>query len=243
LFKAATGVTPKVYAAALRDRRTRDALQHRATVTQAIYDAGYSSSGRFYEGADARLGMTPSAYRGGGAGTAIRFAVGECVLGSILVAQTERGVCAILLGDNPQALLDDLTRRFPQATLLGGDAKFESLIAAVVGMVENPAMPIDLPLDIRGTAFQRRVWEALRRIPAGTTATYAEIARRVGAPSATRAVAQACGANPLAVAVPCHRVVRTGGALAGYRWGIERKKTLLNLEKTSDKSTANGSPA
>jgi AraC family transcriptional regulator of adaptative response/methylated-DNA-[protein]-cysteine methyltransferase len=174
--------------------------------------------------------MTPAAYRAGGAGARIRFAVGECSLGSILVAQSDRGLCAILLGDDPDALLRDLQDRFPKATLLAGDAGFEAVVAAVVGAVEAPRLGLDLPLDVRGTAFQQRVWQALRAIPPGATASYAEIARRIGAPAAVRAVAGACAANPLVVAIPCHRVVGSDGGLSGYRWGIERKRTLLERE-------------
>jgi AraC family transcriptional regulator of adaptative response/methylated-DNA-[protein]-cysteine methyltransferase len=176
------------------------------------------------------LGMTPTDYRAGGLHAEIRFAVGECSLGSILVAKTSKGVCAILLGDEPEALVHDLQDRFPRATLLGGDEAFERIVAKVVGFVEAPALGLDLPLDVRGTAFQERVWQALREIPPGSTASYSEIAARVGAPKAGRAVAQACAANPLAVAIPCHRVVRQDGALSGYRWGVERKRTLLKRE-------------
>jgi AraC family transcriptional regulator of adaptative response/methylated-DNA-[protein]-cysteine methyltransferase len=174
--------------------------------------------------------MTPSKFRAGGADLAIRFAIGECSLGSILVAATERGVCAILLGDDPEALAHDLERRFPRGRLIGGDAAFEQLVAQVVGQVERPERNAGLPLDIRGTAFQQRVWKALSQIPAGTTASYTQIARKIRAPRAVRAVAQACAANPLAVAIPCHRVVRTDGDLSGYRWGIERKRALLDRE-------------
>jgi len=231
LFRAATGVTPRQYAAAHRSRRVRSKLSSSSgTVTEAIYDAGYNSNGRFYEASNGMLGMTPSNYRSGGARTEILFAVGECSLGSILVAKSERGICAILLGDDPDALTRDLQDRFPEATLIGGDAAFEVLIAMVVGFVEAPAVGLDLPLDVRGTAFQQRVWQALRKIPAGATATYAEIAERIGSPKSVRAVAQACGANPVAVAIPCHRVVRSDGALSGYRWGVERKRTLLERE-------------
>src|SRR5262249_10123841 len=179
------------------------------------------------------LGMTPSAFRKGGIDTDIRFAVGECSLGSILVAQSDKGICAILLGDDPDALVRDLEERFPNANLVGGDAGFEAKVAAVIGFVEARAIGLDLPLDMRGTAFQRRVWQALRDIPAGTTASYAEIAERIGAPKAARAVAQACAANRLAVAIPCHRVIRRDGDLAGYRWGIERKRALLAKEKAA----------
>lgn len=230
VFKAITGLTPKAYAATHRAKRVRSTLGKSGTVTEALYDAGYNSNGRFYATADEVLGMTPSNYRAGGARTDIRFAVGECSLGSILVAQSERGICAILLGDDADALTRDLQDQFPQANLIGGDAEFEQLVAQVVGFIEAPALGLDLPLDVRGTAFQQRVWQALRKIPVGTTATYTDIARKIGAPHAVRAVAQACGANALAVAIPCHRVVRRDGALAGYRWGVERKRTLLERE-------------
>ena len=233
IFKAVTGVTPRAYAAAHRAKRMRSELGRGATVTEAIYGAGYGSNGRFYETADAVLGMTPSNYRAGGANTEIRFALGECSLGSILVARSERGICAILLGDDPAALARDLQDRFPRARLIGGDREFERLVAKVVGFVEAPALGLDLPLDVRGTAFQQRVWQALRKIPAGATASYTEIAKRIGAPKSVRAVAQACAANALAVAIPCHRVVRNDGALSGYRWGVERKRALLRREARS----------
>jgi AraC family transcriptional regulator of adaptative response/methylated-DNA-[protein]-cysteine methyltransferase len=240
LFKAVTGVTPRAYAAAHRARRVRGELETRATVTEAIYGAGYGSSARFYEASNAVLGMTPTAYRQGGTGHDIRFAIGQCSLGAILVAATARGVCAILLGDDPDALAHDLERRFPRARLVGADAEFEQLIAQVVGLVEQPGVGAELPLDIRGTAFQQRVWKALRRIPAGKTASYAEIARRIRAPRSVRAVAQACAANALAVAIPCHRVVRTDGDLSGYRWGIERKRALLDREAGREAEPAAG---
>ena len=174
--------------------------------------------------------MTPTDFRAGGANTAIHFAIGECSLGSILVARSDKGICAILLGDDPDALVRDLQDRFPRATLIGGDAGFEDLVAKVVGFVEAPTVGLDLPLDVRGTAFQQRVWQALQEIPAGATASYADIARRIGSPKAVRAVAQACASNRLAVAIPCHRVVRTDGAVSGYRWGVERKRALLERE-------------
>jgi AraC family transcriptional regulator of adaptative response/methylated-DNA-[protein]-cysteine methyltransferase len=230
VFKAVTGVTPKAYAVAHRTAQVRQELSRTATVTEAIYGAGFNSNGRFYEAADRMLGMTPSDYRAGGEGAEIRFAVGACSLGAILVATSERGVCAILIGDDPEALVRDLQDRFPRARMIGGDAAFEEWVAKVVGFVEAPALGLDLPLDVRGTAFQQRVWQALRDIPAGSTASYTEIAQRIGAPKAVRAVAQACAANPVAVAIPCHRVVRTDGALSGYRWGIERKRALLDRE-------------
>jgi AraC family transcriptional regulator of adaptative response/methylated-DNA-[protein]-cysteine methyltransferase len=229
-FKQVTGLTPRMYAAAHREARLRGLLGSGQEVTQAIYNAGYQSGSRFYENSDRVLGMLPTRYRSGGKGAEIRFAVGQCALGAILVAQSERGVCAILIGDDPDALARDLQDRFPKASLIGGDAEFEKTVALVVGFVEAPRLGLDLPLDIRGTAFQQRVWQALRDIPPGQTATYTEIARRIGMPSAVRAVAAACAANALAVAIPCHRVVRIGGGLSGYRWGVERKRSLLEIE-------------
>ena len=230
VFKAVTGVTPRAYAQAQRAARVRTQLAKGGSVTEAIYDAGFNSSGRFYAQSDAVLGMRPSDYRAGGAGEEIRFAVGQCSLGAILVAATAKGVCAILMDDDPEALLHDLQDRFPKAKLVGGDAQFEQWMARVVGLIETPAQGADLPLDVRGTAFQQRVWEALRAIPPGSTASYAEIAARIGAPKAVRAVAQACAANALAVAIPCHRVVKSDGALSGYRWGVARKRELLDRE-------------
>jgi AraC family transcriptional regulator of adaptative response/methylated-DNA-[protein]-cysteine methyltransferase len=208
----------------------RAALGESGSVTAAIYDAGFNSSGRFYAASTDLLGMTPRDFRAGGQGAAIRFAVGQCSLGAILVAATDKGVCAITLGDDPDALVRGLQDRFAKARLIGGDADFEKLVAKVVGFVEAPAQGLDLPLDLRGTAFQQRVWEALRKIPAGRTATYSEIAKRIGRPKAVRAVAAACADNPVAVAIPCHRVVRLDGNLAGYRWGIARKRALLAKE-------------
>lgn len=230
VFRSITGVTPRAYALAHRGARVRRQLRGSRTVSQAIYASGYESAGRFYAASQELLGMTPSAFRAGGETATIRFAIGDCSLGAILVASSEQGVCAILLGDDPDALARDLQDRFPRATLVGGDAAFEQLVARVVGFVESPGLGLDLPLDVRGTAFQQRVWQALRDIPPGRTVSYAELAARLGAPSAARAVAQACGANALAVAIPCHRVVRTDGALAGYRWGVERKRALLERE-------------
>ncbi|MNZ63588.1 Bifunctional transcriptional activator/DNA repair enzyme Ada [compost metagenome] len=231
VFKAITGVTPKAYASAHRASKVRHQLQRSSTITDALYEAGFNSNSRFYESSNARLGMTPGTYRDGGANTDIRFAIGQCSLGAILVAQSARGICAILLGDDPQALLHDLQDKFPKANLLGGDSEFETLVAKVVGLIEVPGIGLNLPLDLRGTVFQERVWQALRNIPAGSTASYAEIAQRIGSPKAVRAVAQACAANALAVAIPCHRVVRSDGNLSGYRWGIERKRQLLERER------------
>lgn len=230
VFKSVTGLTPKAYAGAHRARRMQQELKTATTVTDALYGAGFNSGGRFYEQADQVLGMTPSRYRAGGTGTEIRFAIGDCSLGSILVARSDRGVCAILLGDEPDALARVLQDRFPKAQLIGGDADFEQSIAQVIAFVEAPRLGLDLPLDVRGTAFQQRVWQALRTIPCGQTASYAEIARDIGSPTSVRAVAQACGANQIAVAIPCHRVVRSDGGLSGYRWGVERKRALLERE-------------
>lgn len=233
VFKATTGVTPKAYAAQHRTQRVRDELPRSPTVTEAIYGAGFGSNGRFYATSADVLGMTPTDFRAGGKGAAIRFAVGECSLGSILVAATAKGVCAILLGDDPDALVRDVQDRFPKAQLIGGDRAFEQWVAKVVGFVEAPGLGLDLPLDVRGTAFQQRVWQKLREIPPGATASYADIAQRIGAPKAVRAVAQACASNAIAVAIPCHRVVRSDGGLSGYRWGVERKRALLAREAAS----------
>ncbi|CAI8800436.1 AraC family transcriptional regulator of adaptative response/methylated-DNA-[protein]-cysteine methyltransferase [Pseudomonas sp. 29] len=230
VFKAATGLTPRAYAAAHRSRRVRERLADGNSVTDALYDAGFNSNSRFYESANQLLGMKPGDYRAAGQNNDIHFAVGQCSLGAILVAQSERGVCAILLGDDPHQLVCDLQDQFRKANLIGADSGFEQLIAKVVGFIEAPAIGLDLPLDVRGTAFQERVWQALREIPLGSTASYAEIAQRIGAPTSMRAVAQACGANRLAVAIPCHRVVRSDGNLSGYRWGVERKRQLLERE-------------
>jgi len=230
VFKQVTGLTPREFAAAHREKRVRNELGRSGTVTEAIYGAGYKSNSRFYEKSNRILGMTPTNYRAGGANTEIRFAIGECSLGSILVAQSDRGVCAILMGDDPDELIRDLQDRFPRAKLIGGDGEFEQLVAKVVGFVEAPGIGLDLPLDVRGTAFQQRVWQALSEIPVGETASYTDIANRIGSPKSARAVAQACAANTLAVAIPCHRVLRNDGGLSGYRWGVERKRALLEKE-------------
>ncbi len=230
IFKQTTGVTPGVYLNARRRARALDELSRARTVTDAIYGAGYSSSSRFYESCAPELGLKPSAFVKGGAGEVIRYAIGECSLGSILVAATAKGICAIQFGDAPEPLVEALRGRFPKAELKGGDADFERVVAHVIGLVEEPKRAFDLPLHVRGTAFQQRVWEVLRSIPPGETMTYAEVAAKAGCPSAVRAVASACAANKIAVAIPCHRVVRTGGALSGYRWGVERKAALLKRE-------------
>jgi AraC family transcriptional regulator of adaptative response/methylated-DNA-[protein]-cysteine methyltransferase len=229
-FKAVTGLTPKDYAAARRAAKVREGLESGNSVTEAIYDAGFNSSGRFYEKSTCMLGMTPSQYRAGGVNEEIRFAVGETSLGAILVASSKKGIASILLGDDPDELVRELQDRFPKARLIGADGSYEALVARVVGFIEAPGLGLDLPLDVRGTAFQQRVWQALQKIPTGQTVSYTEIAQRIGAPNAVRAVAGACAANHLAVAIPCHRVVRNDGSLSGYAWGVERKQALLTRE-------------
>lgn len=229
-FKAVTGLTPSAYGAAHRKKRVRATLGKKQSVTDAIYDAGFSSNSRFYESSNEVLGMTPTKFRNGGVDTAIHFAIAECSLGFILVAKSERGVCAVLMGDDPLQLVRDLQDQFPKANLIGDDGDYEDMVAKVIGLIETPSVGLDLPLDIRGTAFQQRVWKASQQIPVGSTASYADIAKSIGMPKAVRAVAQACGANTLAVAIPCHRVIRNDGALSGYRWGVERKRALLDRE-------------
>jgi AraC family transcriptional regulator, regulatory protein of adaptative response / methylated-DNA-[protein]-cysteine methyltransferase len=233
VFKSVTGVTPRAYFAEHRARRVRDELRRSDTVTEAIYSAGFNSNGRFYATSSEVLGMTPTKFRSGGEGTSIRFALGQSSLGAILVGATDKGVCSIMLGDDPNELLHELENRFPKAQLTAGGKDFEQWVAKVVGLVENPTQGFDLPLDVRGTAFQQRVWQALREIPAGSTASYSDIAGRIGAPKAVRAVARACALNSLAVVIPCHRVVRNDGGISGYRWGVDRKRTLLEREAAS----------
>jgi AraC family transcriptional regulator of adaptative response/methylated-DNA-[protein]-cysteine methyltransferase len=231
VFKAHTGLTPRAYAAAHRARRARNELLRCPTVTEAIYRSGFSSSGRFYESAASMLGMKPNGFRSGGSGMTIRYAIGECWLGPILVAATEKGVCAISLGEDREKLTRELQDRFPNARLISGDTRLARWIAKVVAFLETPSLGLELPLDIRGTAFQHRVWNALRDIPTGSTATYTQIAQRIGRPKSARAVANACAANPMAVAIPCHRVLRSDGSISGYRWGVERKRRLLQREQ------------
>ncbi|MGV8922836.1 MAG: bifunctional DNA-binding transcriptional regulator/O6-methylguanine-DNA methyltransferase Ada [Thermomonas sp.] len=234
VFKAITGVTPKAYADAHRANAIRARLATgNGSVTDAIFDAGYNANSRFYEQSDAVLGMQPRQYRAGGVDTRIMFALAQCSLGAILVARSEKGVCAISLGDDPELLLRELEDRFPRAELVGGDVAFEQLVAKVLGFIEAPNLGIDLPLDVRGTAFQQRVWQALRGIPPGQTVSYARIAEAIGSPRSVRAVAGACAANTLAIAIPCHRVVRSDGGISGYRWGVARKRELLLRESAT----------
>lgn len=233
LFKAETGLTPKAWGQALRAQRLRATLNSpESSVTQAIYDAGFNSTSSFYAASHNLLGMRARDYRDGGVNAQIRFAVGECSLGAILVAQSQYGICAIMLGDCPDVLVRNLQDKFPHAQLTGGDTEFDTLVAHVVGFIEAPSIGLDLPLDMRGTAFQERVWQALRAIPVGTTVSYSEIAEHIGAPKAVRAVARACATNSIAVAIPCHRVVCRNGDISGYRWGVERKRALLLREAT-----------
>lgn len=231
VFRAVTGLTPRAYAEALRAGRTRAALATADTVTDAIYEAGFASSGRFYEQAHAALGMTPRDFRARGRNVDIEYDVSPCALGVVLVARTTKGICAVMLGDSRESLLADLTHRFSKATFIEADSSFRDTLAAVVQLIEAPAQPFSLPLDLHGTIFQQRVWRALRDITPGTTITYGTLAARIGAPSSVRAVARACGANPVAVVVPCHRVIGKDGALTGYRWGLARKEALLTREQ------------
>lgn len=230
LFKSALGITPKEYAASRRMHRMKDNLKQGASVTDAIFDAGFGSNSRLYEHADRELGMTPTAYQNGAQGMVIQYALGRSFLGPVIVAATDKGICAIEFGPSPQALVDQLRQRFPKADIKKGREGFNRLVQTVTAFIESPSQGLNLPLDIQGTAFQRRVWKALQNIPAGTTATYSDLAEQIGQPKAVRAVANACAANKIAVAVPCHRVIRRDGNLGGYKWGLDRKQELLKKE-------------
>jgi AraC family transcriptional regulator of adaptative response/methylated-DNA-[protein]-cysteine methyltransferase len=231
LFKKVTGLTPRGYAAAHRLTRVGDELRDGVSVTEAIHGAGYSSSSRFYEAESRTLGMLPSELRRGGEGVEMRAVVRRCSLGMVLVAATARGLCAVAFGDHRGALRGALSERFPRARVLPADDALRALADRVVDIVDAGRVATDLPLDLVGTAFQQRVWRALREVPAGQTTTYAAIAARIGSPAAVRAVGTACGQNPVAVVVPCHRAVRGDGQLGGYRWGVERKRALLEREE------------
>ena len=232
LFKAHAGVTPAAYAAQVKDRRAKAALTGGASVTEAIYDGGYGAPSRFYDKAHARFGATPRQWRGKGAGLDIKATVAPCSLGWVLVAATERGVCAIELGDEAEILRERFVLRFPEARIDADDAELATHMARILDLIDRPGQAsADLPLDVRGTAFQQRVWDALRRIPPGETWTYGQLAQAVGAPTAARAVGAACGANPVCVVVPCHRVVGSDGKLTGFAYGVQRKKALLEREK------------
>jgi AraC family transcriptional regulator, regulatory protein of adaptative response / methylated-DNA-[protein]-cysteine methyltransferase len=233
LFKEIVGVTPKAYGKAQREKRVREQLQKGVSVTQSIYDAGFGTSSHFYEGATAMLGMAPSQYKAGAKNIEIQFATAQSFLGWVLVAATEKGICAIDFGESSETLIAGLKTRFPKAFLREPNVKFSGWVAQVIAFIETPKRGLDLPLDIQGTAFQQRVWKALQTIPLGSTVSYSEVAQQIEMPSAVRAVATACAANTLAVAIPCHRVVRSNGELSGYRWGVERKRALLEQEKMS----------
>lgn len=230
LFKRATGVTPAAYARGLRARAAADALHGNARVTDAIYEAGYSGPSRFYESAGRRLGMSPSAWQRGGKGVTIRWTVAETSLGPLLIAATEKGLCRVSFDEDAAAL----ARRFPAARIEPGDAALATLAAQVVARVESPERDLDLPVDVRGTAFQEAIWQALRQIPAGETRSYAELAAAAGNPGAVRAAGTACGANPLAVVIPCHRAQRSDGTMGGYAYGIDRKVELRRREGTGN---------
>jgi AraC family transcriptional regulator of adaptative response/methylated-DNA-[protein]-cysteine methyltransferase len=238
VFKATLGMTPRQYAEGIRTRRVRESLHAGGTVTDAVYDAGYQSSSRFYESAKSTLGMSPSTFRRKGEGVVIRFAVGRSSLGSVLVGATDRGICAIFLDDDPGYLIQCLRERFKRAEVIQADAAFDEIIARVVQYVDMRVPRLDLPLDIQGTAFQMRVWQELQKIPFGSTVSYSEIAARMGSPGSVRAVASACAANTVAIAVPCHRVLKSDGSISGYRWGPERKKELLAREAREEHSPA-----
>lgn len=230
VFKAHVGLSPKQFAKAVRSRRLKETLESGARVTDAIYEAGYGGPSRAYEAAERGMGMTPTRWRDGGAGESIWHAVADCSLGRVIVAGTRRGICAIEFGEVDDRLVAGLRKRFPKASLAPADPEFEGWLETVLAFIETPERGLDLPLDIQGTAFQERVWSALRRIPPGTTVSYAELAATIGQPSAARAVARACASNPIAVAIPCHRAIRADGGLSGYRWGASRKRAILAQE-------------
>jgi AraC family transcriptional regulator of adaptative response/methylated-DNA-[protein]-cysteine methyltransferase len=235
-FRRVLGISPRQYRDARRLARFKSNLKERKRVSPATYAAGYGSSSRVYERADAQLGMTPGTYARGGRGMAIRFAVASTPLGRLLVAATERGICRVSLGDDPAVLEAELRGEFPAAQVRTDRGPLPRWVTQIVRHLAGDAQHLDLPLDVRATAFQRRVWDALRKIPYGQTRSYREIARAIGRPRATRAVAQACASNPAAVVIPCHRVIREDGELGGYRWGIERKKALLTKESGNRRS-------
>jgi AraC family transcriptional regulator of adaptative response/methylated-DNA-[protein]-cysteine methyltransferase len=238
IFKRTVGVTPKAYAVANRAERMRIALPKHRSVTEAIYDAGYKSNSRFYAKSSEMLGMKPKTFRNGGDGATIHFATGKCSLGIVLVASTEKGICAIQFGDDIATLTEALRDRFPRATLMRASRDFARSLTQVISFVEKPDSAFSLPLDVRGTAFQQRVWQALREIPPGETTTYSELAASIGRRSAVRAVGAACGANPVAVVIPCHRVIGKNGDLTGYRWGVSRKRSLLQRESAASNPRA-----
>jgi AraC family transcriptional regulator of adaptative response/methylated-DNA-[protein]-cysteine methyltransferase len=236
LFKRATGLSPREYQSARRMQQVKSGLRKGHDVTTALYDAGFGSPSRLYEKAPQQLGMTPGEYRRGGLGAKIRFTIVPTPLGRMLVAATDRGLCAVRFGETVSELDRDLRQEFHAAELHRDDAALREYVERLLAAIRGDKIFIDLPLDVRATAFQQKVWDTLRQIPRGETRSYSEVAREIGSPAAVRAVAQACASNPVAIAVPCHRVVRSDGDLAGYRWGIERKQKLLDNEKSSGAS-------
>lgn len=234
IFKKTVGVTPKQYTMEKRLNRVRSNLQQSSTVTKAVYEAGYESGSRFYEAVTTSLGMKPSDYQKGGEGISIRYAIVQSYLGWVLIAATEQGVCKIDFDDTPEILLTRLKTNFPKAKLQDNDPTFTTIVSQTLAFLESPKQGFTLPLDVQGTAFQRRVWAILQTIQPGSTASYTEIAKRIGNPKAARAVAQACASNKIAIAIPCHRVIRSDSGLGGYRWGIERKQTILDRELNSE---------
>lgn len=230
MFKRITGITPKAYSSACKKDRVQNKLSNKNSVTETIYASGFNSNGRFYEKSNEMLGMTPTSYKNKGKGTTIKFAIGECIFGPVLVAATEAGICAIYLDDDPNVLSKMLQDKFPNAEIIGADREFEVWVAKVIGFIESKEEFLDLPLDIQGSIFQKTVWQALCKIPVGETVTYTDIAERIGKPKSVRAVANAIGSNNHAIAIPCHRVVRRDGSLSGYRWGVDRKEALLRHE-------------
>ncbi|WP_230413796.1 bifunctional DNA-binding transcriptional regulator/O6-methylguanine-DNA methyltransferase Ada [Undibacterium umbellatum] len=230
IFKELTGVTPKQYQSALQKEKVRSLLNQSASISGAIYDAGYNSASRFYEMAGAMLGMSPKAYRAGAEDLQMQYMVCESALGLLLIASTEKGICTIEFGDSASVLEQVLQQRFPKASIRAAETHFKEWVTSILAYIQQPRGLLDLPLDVQGTAFQQRVWKALQDIPPGQTASYAEIAKRIGSPSSVRAVANACASNQFAVAIPCHRVIRSDGDVTGYRWGMERKKALLKRE-------------
>lgn len=233
-FKHAVGITPRQYAQARRLERVKAALGQGEAILPAVYAAGYGSSSRVYGGSASRLGMTPGAYRRGGAALVIRYALAPCALGHLLVAATSRGICAVRLGDDPQALEQSLRLEFPAAALAADDSQLGAWVDEILAYLDGARSPLDLPLDVQATAFQQRVWQALQAIPYGETRSYSQVAESLGHPGAARAVARACASNQAALVIPCHRVVRSDGSLGGYRWGLERKRRLLANEAQAD---------
>ena len=232
-FRRAMGITPRQYADALRVARLKAELRKGKDVTTAMHEVAYGSSSRLYEKSDAQLGMTPATYRRGGRGMDISYTIAPCVLGRVLVAATDRGISAVYMGESDVKLVAALHLEYPQADVRRGSGEHAKWVRAVVQHLDGANPQLDLPTDVIATAFQRRVWEALRSIPLGETRTYSQVARSIGQPRAVRAVARACATNPTSIVVPCHRVVRTDGALGGYRWGLGRKKALLAQEKAA----------